>query len=317
MEDDLDLGLLQEQYKKRFLTNQLQDSQNPYADLGLQLAGGGIDLLSRHAQGGADIAQMLTGINQPRYNVPGAEARVKEAIQARETKKRQAALDDVTALSSIQKLIDARKEKEMAALKGPLELQKLQAEIKKLERAPTEEGGKEQKESRKLEIDLRKEYQGLDVTKDTQKVASAYEKVKAAAQNPSAAGDLSLIFGYMKMLDPGSTVREGEFANAQNAAGVPDQIRNAYNRAKTGERLNETQRADFVGQAQRMFEAQLQTQAQFDKQYQDLASQYGVNPSNIVRKYEVKPLQSQQAGETKVVGGVTYRKVQGGWQKVK
>lgn len=75
----------------------------------------------------------------------------------------------------------------------------------------------------------------------------AYRRVQAS--RPDAVGDLSLIFGYMKMLDPGSVVREGEFANAQNAAGVPERVMNAYNRVAKGERLTEGQRKAFIAQA--------------------------------------------------------------------
>jgi len=60
----------------------------------------------------------------------------------------------------------------------------------------------------------------------------------------------------MKILDPASVVRETEFANAQNAAGVPDQIRNMYNRALRGERLGEAQRDDFVNSAKKLVVSQ-------------------------------------------------------------
>ncbi|HHA2589863.1 TPA: hypothetical protein ACOEA0_000661 [Stenotrophomonas maltophilia] len=114
--------------------------------------------------------------------------------------------------------------------------------------------------------------------KEDQGVLSMYRNVQAAASQPSAAGDLSLIFAFMKMLDPGSVVREQEFANAQNAAGVPDQVRNAYNKAVSGQRLNPTQRQDFLNQA-----AQLATNAEgritgTTRKYQDIARQYGYDP---------------------------------------
>jgi hypothetical protein len=86
-------------------------------------------------------------------------------------------------------------------------------------------------------------------------IANSWDRIAASADDPSAAGDLALIFNYMKMLDPGSTVREGEFANAQNSAGIPTRIRSAYNRARSGERLVEEQREDFFGQAQNIFDA--------------------------------------------------------------
>ena len=96
-------------------------------------------------------------------------------------------------------------------------------------------------------MDLRKEFNGLGEIKDFRKVDAAYNKVKNATDaKPSPAGDLAIIFNYMKILDPGSVVREGEFATAQNAASVPDQIRNLYNRVVNGERLNANQLQLFV-----------------------------------------------------------------------
>lgn len=114
----------------------------------------------------------------------------------------------------------------------------------------------------------------------------AYQSIRAAAQNPSAAGDLALIFSYMRMLDPGSTVREGEFANAQNAAGVPDQIRNAYNRMVSGERLNPRQRADFVRQAQRQFTQAQQRQKGLLKVYTERATRGRINPADVVIDFD-------------------------------
>lgn len=89
-------------------------------------------------------------------------------------------------------------------------------------------------------------------------ISQAYTKIEAAATNKSPAGDLSLIFGYMKILDPGSVVREGEFATAQNTGSVPESIRSLYNRIVSGERLTETQRADFLGQAKNLVRSQKQ-----------------------------------------------------------
>lgn len=101
------------------------------------------------------------------------------------------------------------------------------------------------------EAKLRKEYN--DNTKGFTEVRSAYDRVQASQDN--AVGDLSLIFGYMKMLDPGSVVREGEFATAQNAAGVPDRVVNLYNRILRGERLNPEQRGAFKTQAGQLYNA--------------------------------------------------------------
>jgi hypothetical protein len=137
--------------------------------------------------------------------------------------------------------------------------------------------------------ELRKEFIGAQAVKDMQNVATAYDKVNKAATNPSAAGDLSLIFAYMKMLDPGSTVREGEFANAQNAAGVPDQILNLYNRARKGERLNDNQRTDFVDQAANVYEAQLGQFNKLKSSYDKIATKQRFDPELVTGAYQFQP----------------------------
>jgi hypothetical protein len=82
---------------------------------------------------------------------------------------------------------------------------------------------------------------------------AAFNRI-SASNDGSAAGDLALIFNYMKMLDPGSTVREGEFATAQNSEGVPGRVVNLWNNLLSGERLNTKQRASFTDQASKIFD---------------------------------------------------------------
>jgi hypothetical protein len=114
---------------------------------------------------------------------------------------------------------------------------------------------------------LRKEYTGDAATKAFSEQAQAFGRIVASAKDPSAAGDLALIFNYMKVLDPGSVVREGEFANAQNAGGVQDTIRAQYNNVLRGERLTENQRQDFLTRATMLYD-------QAEAQHQDVRSGY-------------------------------------------
>jgi len=105
---------------------------------------------------------------------------------------------------------------------------------------------------------------------------SAYNRILSSAQDPSAAGDLALIFNYMKVLDPGSTVREGEFATAQNSGSIGERITAQYNKVMSGERLAPEQRADFVDRATKLFTGAQQGQKQIDDTYRNRAAQYGV-----------------------------------------
>lgn len=129
------------------------------------------------------------------------------------------------------------------------------------------------------ESTFRKEYFGNQ--KDFMAIRDAYGRVSVAAQNPSAAGDLALIFNYMKMLDPGSVVREQEFANAQNAAGVPERVRAAYNNALRGERLTDATRADFTDRAGRLFTRAQSTAEQTRQMFGNIAQQYGFSPDRV------------------------------------
>lgn len=110
-------------------------------------------------------------------------------------------------------------------------------------------GNIETKDQKKEISDLRKEFNNSPEAKNFAVVKPMYDTIKSTANQKTAAGDLSLIFAYMKILDPNSTVREGEFANAQNAGGVDDKIRNIYNKTMKGTRLSDRQRKDFVKNA--------------------------------------------------------------------
>lgn len=159
------------------------------------------------------------------------------------------------------------------------------------DRAERRQDQAEENSNRRYEVNLRREFNNRQEVKDFRTVQAAYNSVQAAARNPSAAGDLSLIFAYMKILDPGSVVREQEFANAQNAAGVPDRIRNLYNRALNGQRLNPNQRNDFLSQANNLFQTRQQTYRGIENEYRGYAESYGVSPDRVA------PIQGgQQAG---------------------
>jgi hypothetical protein len=105
-------------------------------------------------------------------------------------------------------------------------------------------------QQRQSSVQLRKEFDQHPDVKQFQTVATQYGIVsRLANQPPTAANDISMIFAYMKLLDPTSVVREGEFATAQNATGIPGQVANAYNKALKGERLNPEQRRQFTAAA--------------------------------------------------------------------
>ncbi len=97
----------------------------------------------------------------------------------------------------------------------------------------------------------------------------------------SAARDMAMIFGIMKMLDPTSVVRESEQATARNARGVPAGIRARWNQLLSGEQLDETQRRDFMDVAIDIYEAQGVTYKATESEFRKLAVLYGARPEAV------------------------------------
>lgn len=146
-------------------------------------------------------------------------------------------------------------------------------------RAARQEGRDIQASTRGLIGDYRKEFLTNPDVKDFRNVANATRQIITLSQGEGTAmGDLGLIFSYMKALDPGSVVREGEQASAQNAAGVPEQIRNAYNRLVSGQRLSPEQRADMANTALSIYNSRAQSYNAFANTYRGLISEAGGDP---------------------------------------
>ena len=105
------------------------------------------------------------------------------------------------------------------------------------------------------------------------------------------------IFNYMKVLDPGSTVREGEFATAQNSASVPDIIRAKYNKVISGERLATDQRADFVDRSRKLYKSQADIQTKNVNLYRTRAERFGVDPQDVITELDSVESLGGQSGQ--------------------
>lgn len=204
----------------------------------------------------------------------------------------------------------ARKDRDAERADETLDLRRQELEAKKAE-------GKTAAKDPVLKAatELRKEFNSRPEIKRFSEVSTAFDKVQQAAENPSAAGDLSLIFGYMKMLDPGSTVREGEFANAQNAGGIPDRVVNMYNKAKNGERLNPEQRQQFIASAKQAYDAELAARQRVESEFGGLAGKYTVDPNLVYSAAKAKELKSAPAQDPQIANyakqyGLSYEKAQ-------
>ena len=147
--------------------------------------------------------------------------------------------------------------------------------IKRLEMADKTAG-----RTRSTEEQLRGELTKL--SKDFREQSTAYGRIQQSATTPGAASAIALVFGYMKLLDPTSTVREGEQASVRNAVGVPDQVRNLYNKLMSGDSINAKQRNEILAHSERLYEQAEKDYAKTEGLYTGLAERYGASPENVV-----------------------------------
>ena len=154
------------------------------------------------------------------------------------------------------------------------------------------------------ESKLRTEFNSLQSVKDFAIRNSALGAIEASAQDPTAAGDISLIFAYMKMLDPNSVVREGEFATAQSAGSVPQTLWSKYNQALTGERLAPDVRNDFVNRANKLYARASEDFGKVYTRYEDIAKANNLDPARALVDYRFKPA-SAEIPQSAVSAGIT------------
>ena len=103
-------------------------------------------------------------------------------------------------------------------------------------------------------------------------------------QNPNAAGDVALVFQFMKSLDPRSTVREGEFQMAAGIGGAASRVQAFFSEiAKQGQLLPE-QRRDLMAQMRNQYNlSKTKVNSSFDRARKGIGryKMYGLSPEAI------------------------------------
>lgn len=138
---------------------------------------------------------------------------------------------------------------------------------------------------------LQKLFTGNSVVKDFNTATSQYEKLLTSSERETAAGDMSMIFTYMKILDPTSVVREGEQATAKEAGAVPDRVLNSYNKAVTGQKLTTKQRADFVQTGTQLYNTNIKQFDAFKNSFMPSLNEYKIEPNKVFLSSDLRPKQ--------------------------
>lgn len=126
---------------------------------------------------------------------------------------------------------------------------------------------------------LRKEFQGR--TKVFGELGGTFSNIKSSADAKTGPGDIALITGFMKMLDPGSVVRETEFATARDTAGLYTRLENSLKKAENGQFLQPKQREEFVSLAKQYLDSAQKKAGDEKKQLSVVVKNYKLNPENV------------------------------------
>ena len=204
-----------------------------------------------------------------------AEANVK-IVEARYAD--QAAKDAIKKRAADLGLTTAQTNQALASTKKlGIESQKAAVELEGLKAT----GGLDPTKTFEQEEKLRKEYQGR--TKVYGELGTTYNNIKSSAEAKNGPGDIALITGFMKMLDPGSVVRETEFATARDTAGLYERLLNTSQKLQSGQlfALDSRQRQEYVNLAKQYLDSAQKKADEDKKALGVVVKNYRLNPDNV------------------------------------
>ena len=227
-------------------------------------------------------------LKEAEANSKTIEARYAEQVAKDAIKKRAADLG-LTQAQTGSALATTRK-LGVESQKAALELEALKAT-----------GGMDPAKTFDQEEKLRKEYQTR--TKVYGEIGTTFQNLKASSDAKTGPGDIALITGFMKMLDPGSVVRETEFATARDTAGLYTRLENSLKKAESGQFLQPKQREEFVNLANEYYKSAQKKAAEDKKALGVVVKNYKLNPENVFGAEQAPP---PPLPASATVGGKTY-----------
>ncbi len=131
-------------------------------------------------------------------------------------------------------------------------------------------------------LKLRGDFRSEPVYKAHQEMQSAYSQIQQSLKQESPAGDLAGATKIMKLLDPGSVVRESELGMAMQASGLMDRVQNYATNIIKGTKLTPTQRADFQRLADALYGESVKQYNVKRQEYQGIAERNGLNVPDVL-----------------------------------
>ena len=89
----------------------------------------------------------------------------------------------------------------------------------------------------------------------------------------------------MKMLDPRSVVREGEFETVRKTYAIPDRVWLWFQQVKNARKLGPQAVAEIKSESKRLFLLRARQQREMEMEQEKFARDVGVDPGLIMRDY--------------------------------
>ena len=113
----------------------------------------------------------------------------------------------------------------------------------------------------------------------------AWQTIRGAMQSTGGISDLALINGWIRTIDPGVSVREGEAASVANASGPLLQALNLYNRVFKGDKLTPEVRNDILRETTKIYRRAEENYQKKREIFKGIATRGGFDPENVLIDY--------------------------------
>ena len=124
---------------------------------------------------------------------------------------------------------------------------------------------------------LRKDFTSEPVYKEFNDMRAAHSQVISAINANTPIGDTAAATKIMKLLDPGSVVRETELGMAMAATGKMDLLQNYLQNMIDGKKLTPTQRTQFKSLADELYNASAQAYNAKRGEYATIGKEFKLN----------------------------------------
>jgi flagellum-specific peptidoglycan hydrolase FlgJ len=129
---------------------------------------------------------------------------------------------------------------------------------------------------------LRHEFTQLPAYKNMAQAAPVYQAMREAAGRDTKAADLNIVYGLGKIMDPGSVVREGEIAMANNAQGWQEKLNGIIGQINSKGGLTPEGRQALMAEAHGRIQAYNAEYERDTGRYKGIAERNRINTADII-----------------------------------